>query len=337
MEYLLYYNNPDNRKNFFQKIINKISRILTTIRNWGHIKLSVMLVPHSEKKIFNFQISNFTIMFSIILLFGLITTSVFAIRSQKDTSRKKDILLSENVTISEKLYNFIKLTNSLKKNEKNLKAQLLLLIHNSGSTQKSLSKLAFPDTTLTSQKSFIKHKNVKIESIEEINKLKRLIKKVSLFNYRLKQIQTQINGFKKIMRRIPSIWPIFGGVGRFASGFGMRRDPFTGAASFHTGVDIVTMPGHPVRATASGKVITATYNPQNGNYVDIQHDFGYMTNYSHLLRLNVKEGDYVKKNQIIGFVGTTGRSTGYHLHYEVRVGYTAINPAQFLYLDKFHR
>ncbi len=333
----MYYNNPENRKNFFSKLRSKIMLLFSLIRNWGHVKLTVMFVPHSEKKIFNFQISNFTIIFSALLLAGLIATSIFAIKSQGRTTEKKEILHSENISISKQLNLFMKLTRNVYKSENALKTKLIGLINNSGSAQEKLKNIAFPAIHNSNARILFKKQKQEITPVKELVTLKKSIKKTYLINHRLNQIKRQIHGFRKIMKRIPSIWPIFGGVGRFASGFGIRRDPFTGAPAFHTGVDIVTMPGHPVRATADGKVVAAKYNSTNGIYVDIQHDFGYMTNYSHLLRFNVKKGDYVKKNQIIGYVGTTGRSTGYHLHYEVRRGYNPINPAQFLYLDKFQR
>ncbi len=114
------------------------------------------------------------------------------------------------------------------------------------------------------------------------------------------------------------------------STFGQRLDPFTGRLAFHPGTDLAGPAGSKIMAANSGKVINAGYNGAYGNMVDIDHGYGIVTRYGHMSQINVKEGRKVSKGQVIGVQGSTGRSTGAHLHYEVRYNNHPINPVNFL-------
>lgn len=127
---------------------------------------------------------------------------------------------------------------------------------------------------------------------------------------------------------LPHGWPSEGGW--LSSPFGMRRDPFTGEPEEHPGVDIANRFGAPVLAASRGIVVFAGKTRGYGNMVEIDHGYGYMTRYGHMSRLLVHVGDVVKDNQVIGRVGSTGRSTGPHLHYEVHHYGHLLNPEKFL-------
>lgn len=114
------------------------------------------------------------------------------------------------------------------------------------------------------------------------------------------------------------------------SPFGKRTDPINHRFSFHPGLDLAGASGSRVMATNDGVVIDARRKPAYGNMVDIEHKFGIVTRYAHMNRILVHEGDKVKKGQVIGIQGSTGRSTGEHLHYEVRVNDHPVNPVNFL-------
>ena len=114
------------------------------------------------------------------------------------------------------------------------------------------------------------------------------------------------------------------------STFGVRVDPFLGRAAMHSGVDFGVMTGTPVKATADGTVIDAGRNGGSGNMVEVDHGNGLSTRYAHLSRINVVSGQKVERGTVIGLSGSTGRSTGPHLHYEVRRKGDAVNPARFL-------
>jgi len=127
---------------------------------------------------------------------------------------------------------------------------------------------------------------------------------------------------------LPSLAPIVDGW--FSSNFGYRIDPFTGSQSFHEGIDFPAEPGTPVVAAASGKVVTAGPHPQYGKMVEIDHGNGLVSRYAHTSLMFVHEGDFVVRGQRVAAVGSTGRSTGPHLHFEVRLNGVPQNPARFL-------
>lgn len=117
-----------------------------------------------------------------------------------------------------------------------------------------------------------------------------------------------------------------------ASAFGWRFDPFTGERAMHEGVDFVSAPGTPIKAAAAGVVIAAEFHPQYGQMIEIDHGKDLVTRYAHASKLLVKRGAFVKRGQLIAAVGSTGRSTGPHLHFEVRIRGIAQNPDRFLRL-----
>lgn len=115
-----------------------------------------------------------------------------------------------------------------------------------------------------------------------------------------------------------------------ASGFGMRIDPFTGQHAMHEGIDFLAEQGSPIVAAAGGVVIFAGFHPQYGNVVDVDHGNDLVTRYAHASKLHVREGDIVQRGRRLADVGSTGRSTGPHLHFEVRFKGAAQNPARFV-------
>jgi murein DD-endopeptidase MepM/ murein hydrolase activator NlpD len=136
---------------------------------------------------------------------------------------------------------------------------------------------------------------------------------------------------KVLLSSTPSIWPVHG---YLSAGFGNRVDPFTGEKDFHGGIDISTPIGAKIVAPADGVVVAAEPNGGYGNHVVIDHKYGVVTRYGHLERFNVQPGQKVKRGDIIGYVGSTGRSTGPHLHYEVWVHDQAQNPILYI-LDEY--
>ncbi|NHZ73620.1 MAG: peptidoglycan DD-metalloendopeptidase family protein [Nitrospirae bacterium] len=128
----------------------------------------------------------------------------------------------------------------------------------------------------------------------------------------------------------PSISPVRG---LLTSSYGYRNDPVTGQRALHRAIDISTAPGRPVKATADGFVLRAKRNGRLGNSIDISHGHGVITRYGHLASYNIEPGQRVRHGEVIGFVGNTGRTTGFHLHYEVRLDGQPVNPLAYV-LDK---
>jgi murein DD-endopeptidase MepM/ murein hydrolase activator NlpD len=144
---------------------------------------------------------------------------------------------------------------------------------------------------------------------------------------RLRSVRSNVERREALASSTPSIWPAHGWL---TGTFGGRSDPFSGEPAFHQGLDISTEKGQPVYATADGTVETASYTGDYGNLIVIKHGFGLVTRYGHLSRYNVKPGTQVKRGDVIGFVGATGRATGAHVHYEILANGQLINPLQLL-------
>lgn len=126
---------------------------------------------------------------------------------------------------------------------------------------------------------------------------------------------------------IPSIWPAAGTV---TSRFGYRSSPWGGGSDFHPGIDIANAYGTPIAAAADGEVVQASWDGGYGNMVEINHGNGLVSIYGHTQQMIVKVGDKVKKGQVIAYMGSTGLSTGPHVHYEIRENGTAVDPAKYL-------
>jgi murein DD-endopeptidase MepM/ murein hydrolase activator NlpD len=147
--------------------------------------------------------------------------------------------------------------------------------------------------------------------------------------HRVKTARAQIVRLTRAISSVPVRKPVDGDI-EPASGFGVRMDPFTSSPAMHTGLDLHGETGDPVRATADGKVTTAGWSGGYGRVVDIDHGNGLSTRYGHLSSIDVRVGQSIRTGQIIGKIGSTGRSTGPHLHYETRVRGEAVDPNKFL-------
>jgi len=139
------------------------------------------------------------------------------------------------------------------------------------------------------------------------------------------------DAYLKAIQSIPLGKPVNGSI---SSGFGARKDPVNNKHSFHEGIDFRAGRGDKIYATGSGVVVKAFVNGSYGNFVEIDHKNGYRTSFAHMQKFVVKKGDKVKRGQLIGLVGNTGRSTGPHLHYEMLYKGKAINPLKYMQVAK---
>ena len=143
----------------------------------------------------------------------------------------------------------------------------------------------------------------------------------------LETVQRGIDRREALAAATPSVWPANGWL---SSAYGYRTDPMEGGRAFHPALDISTLNGQPVFATAAGAVQIAAHSGAYGNLVVLEHGFGLLTRYGHLSRFAVKRGAQVERGQVIGYVGSTGRATSSHVHYEVRANGHALNPLRLL-------
>jgi murein DD-endopeptidase MepM/ murein hydrolase activator NlpD len=153
-------------------------------------------------------------------------------------------------------------------------------------------------------------------------------KRIDLRTDQLQQVEFDLISSSVRSKLLPSSQPLQDGF--VGSAFGNRIDPFTGRSTRHEGIDFSAPPGTPIRAAAGGVVVAAELHTAYGNMVDVDHGNKLVTRYAHAQKLLVKQGDIVRQGQAIAEVGSTGRSTGPHLHFEVRVDGDAIDPRKYL-------
>ena len=157
--------------------------------------------------------------------------------------------------------------------------------------------------------------------------LNELSTDIRLEEVRQQELIEAVRVNRDLIAAMPSIWPTEGHV---TSGFGSRRSPFTGKTEFHRGLDIANRRGTPIYAPANGTVTFVGGQNAYGNTIVIQHSNGISTRYAHLDRYAVKQGQQVKRGELIGYMGSSGRTTGSHLHYEVRVNGVLVNPMRYI-------
>lgn len=182
----------------------------------------------------------------------------------------------------------------------------------------------------------------KIESIDDDELGSNIAMQINNINARISYQFQSYDEIAKLIRNqdvklasIPAIQPISNKqLNRIASGFGMRIDPVYGTPKMHKGLDFTAPQGTPIYATGDGTVSFAgKENGGFGNHVKINHGYGYETLYGHMFRVKVRAGQRVKRGEIIGWVGNTGKSTGPHCHYEVHINGNEVNPVYFFYND----
>ena len=164
----------------------------------------------------------------------------------------------------------------------------------------------------------------------DLSRIRGLEQRLQGLSHDLDRVEGNLATRFRWLSAMPTVTPT-GGL--FTSGFGVRRDPVNGRAAFHAGLDIAAPPGRAVHATADGVVVLAGPHGDLGNAVMISHGFGLATRYGHLSATAVQAGQRVHRGDVLGYVGNTGHSTGYHLHYEVVKDGQAVNPLGYI-LDR---
>ncbi|MEW5739223.1 MAG: M23 family metallopeptidase [Myxococcota bacterium] len=162
-------------------------------------------------------------------------------------------------------------------------------------------------------------------------KLDKLSAEATRQEQSLQELQAYFQDQKSLLASVPSVWPVRGWV---TSDFGSRLDPYTSERVMHAGLDIAGPHGKEIIAPSDGTVVFAGLEGGYGNVLVVDHGYGIKTRYGHLASINVKPGEKVKRGDIMAMMGNTGRSTGPHLHYEVRVNGVAQNPRKFI-LDEW--
>ncbi len=280
--------------------------------------ITLAFIPHKGGKPIRLRISFLGIIIGV--AFALITisaTALLIIRAPSYFSLKKGICQAKQQIIALKTdydsdVGCLKDTlTKLQQTEKELRKLLDL------GSKEEIVKAVEPKNIPFSGIGSVDIEVIKEEMRERVNSL------VELKYYLEKQ--------KSVYLATPKGWPAKGYI---SSGFGWRIHPITGKREFHRGVDIAALSGTPIRATANGMVITTGKKRISGNYIIIQHGYGFTTVYAHLKKYIVKVGQEVKRGEVIGYIGSTGFSTGPHLYYGISKNKKWVNPMTYIRSNK---
>lgn len=260
--------------------------------------ITIMLIPHTSRKSLSIKVPSIGVLVSVMLWF-IGTVYVFSVAIDAfEYQRMKD-----NLNYYSSQFMEIKSTMAgLKKAE--------------GDFHKLFS--------LKSREKVLEHIDTADTGSIDMEQLKQQIK-ITLST--VGEIKDYLSQQRDLYVSTPKGFPVDG---RVSSGFGNREHPRSGESHFHTGIDIAADPGRPVRATADGIVSFADWSGGSGNLVALEHGFGFSTYYAHNKMLNVRIGQKVKRGDVIGYIGSTGNSTGPHVHYEVWKEGKPMNPSNYL-------
>jgi murein DD-endopeptidase MepM/ murein hydrolase activator NlpD len=304
-------------KNSYRKVIN-----------FGTQRFTVMLIPHSEKKIFNFHISVFSLIFFAVLSIGILA-SFFVLSTRysgvSNLLTQKDTKLENTKANLEMVRDEI---TDLRQVSRDFETSLRDTLSSLGFTARENTGGAVADGDLA---SFINLEERDQGIMREVSDLRQLQEFMAQSQKSFSQIKGLLESHGELLVDLPTFWPVEGGVGRITNYFGPEVHPFTNQWYLHKGIDLAYRRGKEVVSSANGKVVERKYDPKGfGNYIVIRHAYGFATKYAHLDNVYVEEGDVVTQGQKIGTMGNTGWSTGPHLHFEVRIGSQVVDPERFL-------
>ena len=285
-----------------------------------------MLIPHTEKKIFNFQISFFSIMFLTFTISLVLAGSALMATHVRSANTRLTQVLQDFHTSETTLENLRDAVSQMRRAERGVKTSVqsirLAMANQSSPPPSTGGRVAslFPMTD-TGQ-----------TSITELADIKNATSLMETSSETIHDIGKLLRTYKEFLADTPTLWPLKGVHGVITTRFGWTINPFTSLGYLHLGVDIAWGLGTPIVAAANGTVVQTGYNQGAGNFVAIQHKYGFMTRYFHMMRIATYTGAYVNRGDVIGYLGSTGFSTGPHLHYEVHLGTNYLDPMNFLSL-----
>jgi len=293
-----------------------------------------LVIPQKESATKKFRVSSTFIKFiSIVAVVGVLSISYFSydhiiIKGKvEELSRLEELTQTQKTQIdllAGKVMDFEKKMSDLRQFDKKIRIMTNLDINREGDQVLGVGGSVPGDIGIGYQSAEMERTLIdKIhESMDEL---------LNEANYQEDSFQELIDFLKKqksILASTPSIWPVMGWV---TSEFGYRVSPFTGKREFHKGIDIATKIGKEIVTPANGVAVEVTKQPGMGNMVKVDHGNDIQTIYGHLLAVKVKKGEKIKRGDVIGTVGNSGRSTGPHLHYGIAVDGVYVNPRRYLF------
>lgn len=308
---------------FLKGLIEPIARFFRV----GREQITVLVVYHSEKPPRGRRLSRFSIALIAALLVGLPAFAVYSFvneaRVESSMKSSDDAYAAVYSELSASVDSANAMLSAYKAFSPALEASMSILPASSGK-----AKTADRHTILDPFSIFSSKQENKADQIEKVTE------SLDQAVIPLTMLGKTVSSMNEVKTQVPAIWPIKADMGHLSTTFGSNPNPFTGQTYFHKGIDCSTYrSGDPIVATADGHVTLAGYSGGYGNCVIIAHPNGYYTRYGHMSRILVSKGQAVTQGQIIGLIGSTGNSTGPHVHYEVMLDGKLIDPLDYLWTE----
>lgn len=290
-----------------------------------------MLIPHSERRTFSLQLSVFTLLF-LAILFAVILSGFFILSTHFTATNERMAKVTRSLTESElSLETVGDEIIALQAAMEEFRTSVENLLHLLSSQNVIATVMAVSGSSDGDLSAFINQSRVAETMGPDVSELRQLRASIDGAMTPLADLNNTVTAQLELLVDIPTLWPVRGGGGWVTFEFGPQRHPFTNAFYIHRGIDIGMRQGAEIVATANGTVQAVGFERYNlGNVVELQHKYGFVTRYGHLDRVLVHEGQTVQRGDLIGLMGSTGLSTGPHVHYEVIIGDQYRNPREFL-------
>ncbi len=295
----------------------------------GNQRFTVMLIPHSERRTYNLQLSVFTLLGAgtllvVVLCAFLILSTHFTATNERMAAVNRSLAASE-LALESVGDEVIALQGTMQ--EFRVLIDQLQRILSSGNLTATTASAVRGAGDLA---AFVGQPSALAGESPGVTALRQLSAALDAAMMPLTELNETVAAQQTLLADVPTLWPVRGG-GYVSFEFGPQRHPFTGAFYIHRGIDIAMQRGAEIVATANGTVSRIAYERYNlGNVIEIAHRYGFVTRYGHLQRVLIEPGQTVQRGQTIGLMGSTGRSTGPHVHYEVSIGGQLRNPEEFL-------
>lgn len=313
----------------FGSFFAKIGRFFAKIFKFCDGKLTIMVVPHAKGKVLNIQTNVFALILTGVILFGIGFSFVYFNHKASGSSSEISRLKEENRETSASLDELRDENNNLLQTAKRFQSSLSQSLSLLGISQSSSSSNA--STKNNDLSTLFDTTDTAAGSLKESADIRQFNDYLESSVQPVEQIGKMLESQGTLFTDIPNIWPIKNGIGHISMAFGQNIHPITQQWYIHKGLDFSTYrSGDPVVATANGQVVTVTYDDSFGNYIIIKHKHGIYTRYAHLATVRVKKGQIVSQREVIGTIGSTGITTGPHLHYEVHIGSDVVDPAKYI-------
>lgn len=336
-------------KSFENRIVHEVGRRFVALANlaWGFFRtalvrgrqrITVLVIPDSQSKVASFGFSIFSLVFVAVFLSGIIAATVV---SRLDGARLGQLLSLKSTNLAQsqaslqkiedpvaaftQVAGVFRVTMDKTLNAIGLEQPEALRGPQQSGFLSSLSpgKVTAPVPGLQPAKGG--------SSASEAAELQNVLAMMNSSVTSLQKIATFYTSHVRVLSELPTLWPVQGGYGVITTNFGPAIQPFTHSMYLHLGVDIAYVSGSPLVAAGDGVVTQIGYQPLGyGNFMVIRHNYGFYTRYAHMRTVYAHVGQRVKQGEVIGLLGSTGLSTGPHVHFEVYLGDQVIDPMSFL-------